>query len=44
MRNVSDDKSCREHQNPYFMYLFLKSCLLWDNVEKILYSRTDRWE
>ena len=35
MRNVSD-KSCRENQNILFIFnkIFLKSCRLWDNVEK----------
>jgi hypothetical protein len=36
MRNVSD-KSCRENQNTRFLFsnlFFLKSCHLWDNVEK----------
>ena len=34
-RNVSD-KSCREHQNTYFMFnkFFWKACHLWDNAEK----------
>ena len=36
MRNVSD-KSCRANQNKHFIFsnfIFRKSCLLWDNVEK----------
>jgi hypothetical protein len=37
MRNVSD-KSCRENQNTHIMFntffFSLKSCRLWDNVEK----------
>ena len=35
MRNVSD-KSCGENQSTHFMFnnFFLKSCHLWDNMEK----------
>ena len=41
IRNVSD-KLCRENQNIYFMFTIFsrKSCVLWDNVEKISQSRT----
>jgi len=41
MRNISD-KTCRENQNPNFMFnnIFRKSCRLWDNVEKVWQSRT----
>jgi len=37
MRNISD-KSCKENQNTYFIFNNIscrKSCLLWDNMEKI---------
>jgi len=35
MKNISD-KSCRETRSTHFcsISLFLKSCRLWDNVEK----------
>jgi hypothetical protein len=36
MRNISN-KSCRGNQNTFFveqLFFFLKSCILWDNVEK----------
>jgi len=42
MRNVSD-KICRENFQRLFFF-FRKSCRLWDNAEKILYSRLGyRW-
>ena len=46
MKNVSD-KTCRENQNTHFVFsdLFFKSCGLWDNVGKMLYSGADlRWQ
>ena len=41
MKNILH-KKCRENQNTYFMFnafFFLKSCRLWDNVEKYGESR-----
>jgi hypothetical protein len=38
IKNVSGN-ICRENQNTLFSITFFKSCLLFDNVEKILYSR-----
>jgi hypothetical protein len=42
-RNISDN-GCRAKQNTHFTLktIFKKSCGLWDNEEKILYSRTIR--
>ena len=41
MTNVSD-RSSKKKQNAHFMFnnFFWNSCLLWDNVEDVLYSRT----
>ena len=40
MRNVSD-KICRENQNTHFVFykFFLKSCRVWDDVEKYFSAR-----
>jgi hypothetical protein len=41
MKNVSDE-ICRENQNTHFTsnnFFFLKSCRLWDNVEKLFRVR-----
>jgi hypothetical protein len=45
MRNVSD-KNCRENQNTFYVqyFFFLKSCCLWNNVEKYGRAGSHRWQ